>query len=555
MDKKQKFGFAAFGALLLTAFGVFFFRNIHLFKDIIGFDETLYLYRGIDIPNKIPKGWGPIYGAWYFVQAIFQKVFTEINLFKLYFLNFKLVAIGCSLFLFVLLLLKKIQPLIAFGIAAGFLVSGINLETWPHISHFCVAVLLLGLIVAHFFESWPMKYCIAITTVFLLSYARPELYLSFLALTICFVLFLFIRKVKIKWFEGVAILGVIGFVLLLHKFLGGGLFSGGTAETAGEYSREVFAFGQHFAINYFNWNNIQDDFWIAWEPYFLENFEHDASLFTTVMSNKALFFKHIFSNIGTFLYKIVDAVSGVLFFENVLRLPFWLRAILLAGLLAGLAFTVNFKRRISEIWNSEQGFLLLVFFLVAGPTFVACVLIYPRSHYIMLQMPLWISLVAFLFLSGLELDSKANAIGIAIIAAALFIIPINKSKIQFNDLWSTNATTPNIDAIKTLEKLNFDDCFSETQRCMFLENEGGLSIYAGNPKVLSIFARDIEETTFAEYVEEQNIQVILMSKGLINNPYLTKFEDWTTFVQQNNWQKIPLQDDEYLLHRVNVLNE
>ncbi|MEZ5007878.1 MAG: hypothetical protein R2753_06975 [Chitinophagales bacterium] len=548
-EKKNLLVVLLTGVLFIVIFGYLFFLNLHQHKDILCWDEVLYMWRGLGIPQKIPKGWAPIYGAWYLVEAIGQKIFTEINLVKLYYLNFKILAIAAATLLFVFFTLKKVHPVAAFFIAVGYFISSINLETWPHISHFCVVILMMGMIKSHFFKSWVMKWLIVITTVFLLSYARPEFYLSFLALSVLFIGWLIFQKFQIKKLDWLALLGIGAFVFFVHYKMGGVMFSGNTAVPENGYSRDIFAFGQHFALNYFTWNDIDSDFWLAWEPYFRDNFEVHGSIFSTGMSNQEMFFKHLGSNLGGLFYNTLDEVSGVFFLDKILRFPFWLKiSLAIIAIALGLYFGKGLKRNFQHLISSEHGFIVLVFFLFAAPTVVASILIYPRDHYLMLQIPFYISIIAFVFFRTETYVARDTTIGILLIGAFLFMLTPNKSKINYFDLWQNKTVSSNYLAINKLKALDFGSCSSIKEPCMLLENEGGLSIYVENKQLLSTIPEtNTNHLAIQDYLDSLNTAIIFVTNSLLKDPILTKVEGWEAFIaapENAQWKELEIEGTE-----------
>lgn len=548
-DKKNVWIVLFTGACLIILFGWLFFLNLHHYKDILCWDEALYMWRGLGIPQKIPKGWAPFYGAWYLIEAIGQKIFTQINLVKLYYLNFKVLAIANAVLFFMFFTLKKVHPAAAFFIGAGYFISAINLETWPHISHFCVMILLLGLIKSHFFKSWVMKWMIIITTVFLLSYARPEFYLSFLALSVVFVGWLIYKKFQIKKLDWVTLLGIGAFIFLVHFKMGGAMFSGNASVPTGEYSRDIFAFGQHFAFNYFTWNDIDSDFWLAWEPYFRDNFEVHESIFSTGMSNKEMFFKHLGSNIGGLFHNTLNAVTGIFMLDRILGLPFGLKiSLAIISLALAFYFGLGFKRNFNHLITSEHGFIILVFFLFAAPTVIASVLIYPRDHYLMLQLPFYISIIAFTFFRADSFVLRNTTVGILTMGAFLFIFIPNRNNVHYFDLWQNRKVSGNYLAIQELKSLDFSHCATSDQPCMLLENEGGMSIYVENKQLLStIPAKNTEDLAIEDYLDSRHVNLVFVTESLKKDPILSEIEGWSIWLNPTGntpWEKLAIEGSE-----------
>ena len=130
--------FTFIGIALLIICGIKVSWHLEQYMDIVFWDESLYLTRGVSMFKEIPKTWGPSYSLWYKMLSYF---FTDKL--DLYYFNFKFTTILISVAFFLLLMSCGIQRILAFIFSLFFLSSFINLPLWPRVSHFCVIVLII----------------------------------------------------------------------------------------------------------------------------------------------------------------------------------------------------------------------------------------------------------------------------------------------------------------------------------------------------------------------------------------------------------------------------
>jgi len=205
--------FTIVGVFLLIICGVKVTTNLAQYMDVLFWDEALYLHRGVTMFPHIPKTWGPSYSLWY----KFLSVFISDKIF-LYYFNFKFTTIAIAVLLFLVLLSCGVRRIVAFVFSVFFLASYINMPLWPRVSHFCVLLLLGGVLIAKYQNTVLQKMIIISFTLLVCSYARPELFLPFLvAISSVFILFIKdIKQLKRKEYVLVSVLFV--FTLFIVYF-------------------------------------------------------------------------------------------------------------------------------------------------------------------------------------------------------------------------------------------------------------------------------------------------------------------------------------------------
>jgi len=420
--------------------------------------------------------------------------------------------------------------------------------------------LMLGMIKSHFFKSRLIQWVIILATVFLTSYARPELFLAFALLFVAFVGFLILKRFKFSIGEYAILLFGFGFIFLVQYKMGIAMFaetSGGT----GAYSRDLFAFGQHFAINYFPWFDTDQELWRDWIPYFEKYFVDEGSLISSGLTNQPMFFKHLLTNCGRLLHNTLDYISDAVLLGRIFNFPLWLKLILIGGFLAvSIYIGRSFKNFIYFLRNSEHGFILMVLLFFAAPTYVACVLIYARDHYILLQMPFYLCAIGFIFFLKEENTNGVQLNALAIIGVGIFLILFapSKGKIQYFDLWQHKTETYNYKAIKHLQSLDLSD-YSIEDNLNILENEGGLSIYTMRKEINpNIPAFNVDSLSIEELLLVDEIDMVFMTPSMKKDPVMKAYKNWDKFVAQPkdyNFRKMPIEGSStYFLVKNEVLD-
>ena len=271
--------------VLIAIIGWVFTQDIDKYADILFWDEANYMTSGKAMFDKINKGWGPTYAVWFKFLSFFEN-----DSIRLYYLNYKLMAILPAMALFVLLLQSNVRRWAALWIALLFIFADINLPIWPKVSHYGIFVMLTGLIIMRRIKIHSLKLAFMAYVVLFLAYARPEVFLTYVAIIIIWVFIVFTDRASraiLPLF--VSILAIIGTFLIQWK-IGNPMFTF-------QGSRSAVAFAQHFMMNYYEWKGIDQDFWITWMPYYLKEFGNSESVLEAYQHNSTLLTNHVTSNI------------------------------------------------------------------------------------------------------------------------------------------------------------------------------------------------------------------------------------------------------------------
>ncbi len=531
------------GAFIIFVLGWHFTRDIFQSVDVLFWDEANYMQSGKLITEKLNRSWGPAYAIWYKIVSLFEN-----DSLKLYYLNFRLMTILPAITLFIFLAVSNIRVWMSLAIGLLFLFADINLPVWPKVSHYCIFIFLTGLILMKYIPSRLVQ--IAFISLFALniSYARPEFYLTYVAILGLWIVALFFKEFRSRKIILLS-LALIFFGFAVQVVMGNPLFNF-------KGDRSALAFAQHFMFNYFQWNHIEHDFWITWMPYYEELFKNAPSIKEAYLSNKRMFHLHFLTNFQNYFTNAFTLYSDAMLPEKLINIPIKGRlAILLFGGI--IMFAVASQNKYLEtILNGFKRniFALVLLLLMIGPTLISCFIIYPRTHYMIFHYILVVFIVSIFIFSKPKDARPFNAFTIlfsVIIVIAIFMdIPSTKAYKHF-DLWRKETSQANLKTIEKIKAYNFHDTIH------LLENEGGMNIFLGNNfQWVRGFMKD---TTWTAYLEKEHVDIIYVTPSLVNYPTLQKDSTWNQFEahpEEYGYQKVLTGDHiPYLYIQKNLLKE
>jgi hypothetical protein len=153
-------------------------------------------------------------------------------------------------------------------------------------------------------------------------------------------------------------------------------------------------------MNYSQWHHTNTPFWLDYADILRQNFDNHTSLKGIIQSNPEIIKKHFLSNISNYSIqtgKVIFSFFAPIFTKNI----HWL-CLMVSGMLFAIYFsqtkTIKDKRKkFFELVNGNP-FTLFVLFILAAPSFIVCIYAYPRAHYILLQVPFLLLVIAWPFL-------------------------------------------------------------------------------------------------------------------------------------------------------------
>jgi hypothetical protein len=495
---------AIVAVILLAIIGILMTIGLEQAMDIFFLDETAYLVRGTNMFEKIPKRWGPLYCTWYKGLSL-----IEGNLIQLFYLNFKLMAILPAMVLFLALRKYSETVIFSFFIAACFLISGYNLTVDPKVSFFCVTIICFALWMSAYTQKPFFKWLVFLSGTLLMSFARPEFYMAFLLILVGGLGYFALKKENYKKQNLIPFALFVAAALVLHLGLGNPLMV-----KLGGHNRSLIAFGEHFAYNYAQWNQSELYAWLAWEEIVKKEFGEVASVSDVIQSNFALFWKHVATNIGHFFKSFFGLVLSMF-------IPVKIKGILVY--IFGILLSVYFLYYLIKEWKKapiELWYLLLL----AIPTLISCVLVYPRNHYLVLLVPV----LALLFVSAFSFlkDDDRIAMPMILIIGAFFIfLGPRADDFKYFEIRKEEGVLNNRRAIDMLDQIKLEDSVS------VLSNEGDFSAFL-KQDLSWISAIDKKREPFNTFLMNTQPDVIYVTETMNKNPYYFEDEHWQSFTKE-----------------------
>lgn len=521
--------------LLLITFGIYSAYDIRHYADILFWDETLYMQKGLQLWQKIELDWGPFYNVWY----KFLSIFTT-DKFELYYLNMQILSVLLPVLLFIFLVMYDIEIIWSFIISVLFLYSFINLPVWPKVSHFCLMIFLIALIIVRLLNNVYLKFISILVALALCSYVRPEFYLAFLCLILYSALHFFFFGKNYPLKQIISYVCIILFIYFGIQLIGNPVKSGGNG-------RMLITFGQHFALNYVQWNHIENKpFWIDWVFYLQDNFIGKSK--SEIL---AIIGKHISSNVFNYLKSISEMLLSFflpLFHKSVT----WLAVIatLVTWIIAIKTSTFNSHILKNILENLKQRkFLFIILLIWCIPTTISSFIAYPRAHYLFLQIPLFALMVAII-IQSIFISSNKYIVFCIITICLFFAKPASKSFDHF-DLLRKEKSLCNYTTAKYLAN-NF-----KNKQVKVFDFEGNInSILPANFTMNSVDFFTTASTVVSKFIDSTQTDIIYITPSLINSKFTEKdtvLKNWIAFPEKYGFNEIRTgKFDAYLLRRVST---
>lgn len=519
--------------LSLIGLSLWMMSDLELNADFLLWDEMEYELSGLALFEKINRTWGPFYALWYKLLSFFES-----DTIRLYYLNYRLVTLLPVLMFFFFLRRIKISYSIALILSSGFLFSSILFESWPKISHYCFVVIMTTLLVSTYFKNPIFKTLLFIATTLLLSYARPEFYLAFLLMIIYLVFLIYKERKQINKSIVVGIMVLIVFIFGVQKKMGVPL---------GNSERIVYALVQHLAYNHNTWNNTDADFWLTGNITLLSALKTDCEgLYPCMWLNRELVLKHGFQNIFNYFKNSTDFIADIFIPQSVFYWHGWTKVLFVFMLLLHVLFYRQYDFSQLRRYKTEVILLLIFSFPAVFSSFV----IYPRTHYFILQLPLFF-LLLFVPLTGYYRglsESKWSSLKYIFIAAFLmFLIMPNGSRFNHYDLFRKHKSLRNTKSIEILKNLDIEE------EVHVLDNDGGINNLL-TPNYTWVLAAQ-KDTTFNAWVDKMQVNMIYVTQHLTRDMRYYEDGEWNAFVQNpKGYKRFDVNEfNEYLLIKEDLL--
>lgn len=537
--------------------------------EIVFADESVSLFKGYEFKASFLFRDGFIYHLWYKFLSFFIS-----DAIYLYCYNYVILIVLNAILMYVLLRKTGRGPFFCFLFSVIFLISSINVFTWPFVTRFFVSIILLTIILVLSVKKNRTKYMIVLVGLSLLVYVRPEFILSLILFSVVFLILFGYRYYK-SLGKNRGYLFIFIFTLLLSVFVV-------VIKNPATNQRSIIAFGQHYLNNLRQWETNEGKTWKGsqWRQAMIAKFGTDQSLFTAFFNNPGEMIKHIWTNVKRIPYKTLYA-----------HYPFTLTAysnpvkILIKWVVIGLYLIslFNFIRHIrahykenrgnfSNIFYIDMGDKLFYFFLfiLLVPSVISISLIFPRDHYILI----FFALIYLLLIKNLPhvppVPKYSVVIALLVVLLLVYFIPWRASRTHglhpgtFTNICSHLKQLLLIKKVPVHSDVYFLGTLTrewETHRSFrkYVEiNSPSLYTYTFHQLELSPYEKR-ETGDFEKLINEKNINMILVDKKLLKNKQLESnpvFRDLIIDYTCKNWTKfeIPYCSD-YLLVKNDILSK
>lgn len=523
------------GCILICITGILQVKGIPSHLDLLPTDDAHYMSMGFSIGKKLIVNYGPLYCLWF---KVLQKVFSSPII--VYYTSFMAITVLTPLLLFGFLRHLKLNILPAFVFAYLFQTSELNmfLNSWPKISHFAIIGIMMFLVLIRPMKSDDTFYLVSTGFILLMSYVRPEYFLSFIFMLSWSIGYICIKNSfrfsKYHW---------ISFVILAF-------FSASLLLTIGSSmsgSRTGIAISQHYMWNYVEWNHLPKTAWLNWYEVSQKNFGQAESFSQFLKANPKEFFHMISYNFIQFFVKNIQRLNDVFFPKMLFRV-----AIPIGCLVIVIIVAINIM--MNGLLNIKKYFvahfrMLIVLSIFSLPAMISSVLIYPREHYLVLLLPLLFFIIIGL-LNPLFSKRIARENILLCILGLLSILFVPKAKdYNYYNIWGQYDEQHNAKAIAVIKDLGIKE------RINLLESEGGIYVFIR--KNISYVHGFYKQDSFYEFLQHKKINMIYVSPILQADKHFYQDKEWQDF--ENNYekygfQKVPIASNEkYYLYFLKTL--
>lgn len=533
----------------IIAFGIISVWRIPEFVDVLGWDEGLYMQNGLLFTTKLQKAWGPMYAAWYYFLHFFQS-----NPLYLYLLNFQVLTMLPGVLFFVYWTRIGIRPVISAIISMFYIASIINFHSWPKISLYTTSILIFTFIVSTYFKRKLDKVIIVAGGTLIASYMRPELYLAFVVLFLLIIGTIITQLVKKSsihkytwWLTLLLIIGIAG----LQKVLGNPLFSF-------EGGRAIAAFAQHYAYNYSIWNHLRPDRWqLHGQQIFEADFGKNYDSYSAYKANPTVFMHHIQSNTINYLLNLWKFYTDLLLPESIFHLTALWRTIILA---IPLAVVLIFKKINYSIWwttMKSKWIEWLLLLIVIGPTFLSVILIFPREHYMVMQIILLMTLILSLSygFTGWKSPVKDRS-HLGKVSALVFLLLILAPNAENREYFDNFREVKGNFNVQSATKLNDFTFLKDT--IIISEDEGGIICFLPPEKANKYKWKPAmwKKSNFEHYADSMGTQLYYITPLMLYDDRYLYDEGWQNFLKNysnQGFKKVEIAKEWYFLYDTTAL--
>lgn len=506
------------GVLFLLLAGIRVYYNIYDYMDIVFGDEAVYMKIGSNITQQFNRDWGPIYCLWYkFLTNFIHDTIT------LYYFNYAFIAVVATIMIYIAFLAIDIHPLVAFYFAICFISSKVIVPMWPRVSLFTISILMLGIIIVSRLKQLYVRILVFCIILLLASYARPELYLSFIISVSILLIYFIAKKIYLKKYSIYQLVIFILLVALLHF-----IFQFPSNYYNG-YPRNIAAFFQHYLINMFYEHKATEYDWVYWKDVHKLIFGDSDSMLSIILHYPKEFFTHIYLNTKHYILEIVLKNLAVIF-------PFFggMNKLYLTGCISMFIFSVGIlfiKGIRNEFIDAlkKHFFYLAMLFIWGIPTVISSIIIFPREHYILLNYFLFIIplclLLSIVVNHFVQLQDTKYLIGLAVI-----IIPLLSSAKNYS-FFLTERKNNHMCTRKALEHIKNKHLDEHIRYTIFGDIHYFIGFLPNNFREINTIFDKTKDVSFSTVLAYNKPDFILVNNCINYSPSLINDEAWKQFLK------------------------
>ncbi len=493
----------------------------------------MYLFRGVSLSpfGKIIKSNldGFVYYLWFRILSFFTG-----NNIELYYLNNSILLVLPGLILYILLRVIKVNIFFAFIFSAIFIVSAANIFAIPFITKFALCIILTGFIILYRIKEKRSKLLFSVFLSAVLLYTRPEYFLTLLLTSAAYITFI-LKQSKVGGKRNIAnqLLPLIFIAVLIIFF-----------NPVSRHRADV-AFSQHYAMDISEREDNYGSHSVP-EKIMSRDFSTEYSMTEALINNPKLFFKHILANIPRLGEHIKDIfpffISGS-DYKN-LQLFFYSVSVMI------IIFMIYFL--IERVRKKNFKIQSMIYFFFVLPSVFSILIFYPRVHYMILIF----IFSGICFCSEISARLKYNSSGnvskysfeaavLAGVLAGVLLIIIIPFRAGEPSIHKTNCTS-----LKTIFAINNLKLKNEVN---FLSSGPITRAYVD--KDWNFIPDNSLESPVSNFIQKNNVNLILMDDLFLNNPLLKTDSTLNTVLSDTSFAVLKIPDcSAYLLAKKNILN-
>ncbi len=501
----------ALAALLLAC--VSLLGGLESVLDLAPWDEADYLRQGFSLSSRgLPDPeWGPLYVLWY--AGLAWLGFEPVASF--YASQTLLVTASCA---FIYGCARRLGAPAGLALTGAllFLLSGAS-HVIPRPTLLALLVMLIALLASTWVRTFPAACATLGSGLLLASFARPEFFVSFIAVTGMF----FVMVVRDRgWLMHRSVLaGYTAPVVMMF-----GVFGNPFGDATG---RRLYAFCQHYALGEVERSALPFSPWSECRKVLEQSFGEVDGVGQAVLQNPAAFLVHVGHNAVRYpvaSFQLFASNFGEARFD---RGPWTLtRAVQLTafgGVLCAAGVALWRRRRglrgvLSVAAVQRSGVALAA---ILAPSMLSALLVYPRDHYLVLQgvfLPLFA--VACLT-SPPPRESKRTTW-----SAVSWVVPLTVLAVAPTLTLSSEASTarPNLAVVQALSELELN------LPVRMVERQGGYDAYLGPGFERVPLSDKHREEGFLAFLRRHEVQVVVIEPALVNARILRGDAELQAFV-------------------------